>query len=103
MQSGEPLPDKMLNAPELFIGLELFLASFMDLDSDRNVGVYERISLMRAKEYGLSHEFDEEQIDSLLYFVPRMDVAYIKFCIQKNKDRQAAENGNTPRPSETVE
>jgi hypothetical protein len=36
---GLPLPGKIANAPDLEFGLEIFLAAFHDLESERVVGM----------------------------------------------------------------
>jgi hypothetical protein len=83
-RTGEPLPDRIENAPELLLGLNLYMRAFFELDSDRNhVFNYERISLLRIAEYALVFEFDELQREDLLHFIPKMDIAYINRMKEK--------------------
>ena len=84
-RAGKPLPDRIANAPELFIGLELYYRAYMDLDSDRSVGMSVGLipwsaCLTWAQAYDLS--FD--QFDSLVYFVNRMDMVYLEHQEKKS-------------------
>ena len=37
VQAGREIPDKIANAPQLELGLDLYLSAFFDLESDRQV------------------------------------------------------------------
>lgn len=68
------MPDRIVNAPELRIGLQLYLQAFFDLDSERTHAFNPTpIPWTAIKEYATAHELDEEQTDDLFYFVKRMD------------------------------
>lgn len=70
----EPLPDSIINAPQLNKGLSLFFKAYIDLDSERTH--YQGptpIPWSRIKDYAVSHDFDEEETDDLFYFVKEMD------------------------------
>lgn len=70
MQMGQPLPDRIANAPELRFGLQLYLQAFLNLDSERNEGP---IPWSAIRDYAQAFELDEEQTDDLFYFVRRLD------------------------------
>lgn len=72
-----PLPDRIANKPELLAGLKLYLASFIDLNSDRtfNNGNPNPLPWSLIKDYGMFYGFD---IDELVYFIRRMDEAFLK-------------------------
>jgi hypothetical protein len=80
-----PLPDRIQNAPELVLGLELYYGAFMDLTSCRGTGYgtegpipWDKV-VQWAEKYGL----DEEQEDDLVYHIPQMDEVYLKFKAKK--------------------
>lgn len=89
IQMGQPLPERIANAPELKIGLQLYLQAFFDLDSDRNDGP---IPWSSVSNYGKTFSLDVEQTDDLFYFVKRMDTAFLKWKARKEKS-------NAPKPA----
>lgn len=79
VRSGEAIPDRILNAPKLRLGLSLYLSAFFDLDSQRPQGFgLGRIPWLAIREYAAFYELDEEQTDCLLFFIQAMDVAHLK-------------------------
>jgi hypothetical protein len=75
-RSGEPMPDRIANAPELDLGLEVYLQAFFDLDSERSHGMgLMPIPFTAVLQYARLYDFDEEQTEDLLYFIRRMDNA----------------------------
>ncbi len=79
-----PLPDKIKNAPQLFIGLELFYGAYLDLSSCRTGLGDGPISWQSIEEYANVNGFDAEQKDSLHYFTMKMDAAFLKWRSKKN-------------------
>lgn len=69
-----PLPNPILNAPQLFQGLEVYLQAFFDLDSERSHSMgltpIPWSSIVRYAEY---QQLDSEQTEDLLYYVRAMD------------------------------
>lgn len=88
-RSGEPIPDRILNAPQLLSGLGMYYDAFFDLDTTRshNFG-FERISWQSVKDYAEAYEYNEHQLAFVLYVIPRMDNALREF-----KEKRG--NGNT--------
>lgn len=86
LQAGAPLPDRIKNAPELKLGLELYLNAFFDLDAERpssfDIG---SIPWSKMKDYACFYDFDEDQTEDLIFFIKRMDAAYIKRQKAKQK------------------
>lgn len=74
-----PLPERIKNAPQLELGLELYYTAFLDLMTSRGGMGDGAISWQVAQEYGLVNSFDEEQIEDLHYHITRMDDAYMKW------------------------
>src|SRR5688572_16692728 len=86
MRRGAPIPDRIANAPELQVGLQLYLQAFFDLDSERTHGNgLAPIPWTAIKEYATAFELDEEQTDDLFYFVKRMDSEHLKRLEAKSK------------------
>lgn len=78
MLAGEPMPDSIRNAPELILGLEMYLQAFFDLDSTRSNGEsLSPISWMNIKEYATVFDLDEEQTESLFIHVRGMDISHL--------------------------
>lgn len=86
MRRGAPIPDRIANAPELQVGLQLYLQAFFDLDSERSHGNgLSSIPWSAIKDYALAHDLDDEQTDDLFYFVKKMDKAHLDRLEAKTK------------------
>lgn len=85
IRSGNPIPDRIANAPELEQGLDLYLFAFFDLDTTRPVSGMGMapISWLAIKQYADLLNLDAEQSDTLFYVVREMDGAYLS----KNKPK----------------
>lgn len=78
-RAGQPLPDRIANAPELKFGLGFYLQAFFDLDAERSQGWGTgRIPWVAVVAYGTYYECDEEQLECLLHFIRAMDSAHLK-------------------------
>lgn len=87
MRAGEPVPDKIQNAPQL-LGphLEMYLQAFFDLDSERaHLFSPTAIPFSKIAEYGKLYDFDQEEMDELIFFVKQMDSAHLKRLDSKSK------------------
>lgn len=87
MRERTPLPPSIQNAPELWLGLELYYGAFCDLDSDRSfgwsAGPIPWTSIRRwADTYGVTGD----QFNDLVYFIRAMDAAYLSYCKAKEKN-----------------
>lgn len=79
MRFGQPIPDRILNAPELQNGLYLYLQAFFELDSERSHAFGARpIPWSSIKDYAAAFNFDECQTDDLFYFIRQMDNEHLK-------------------------
>lgn len=88
LRMGKPIPDRILNAPELQLGLELYLDAFFDLDSERTHGFgLTPIPWSSIKGYAEAWEFDEEQTRDLLFLVKKMDQAHLERLEAKQKTK----------------
>ena len=81
-----PLPERIQNAPDLFLGLDLFYMAFMNLSSCRSQGGYGSegpIGWLQINEYCFVHGIIGEQRDDLFYHVQRLDQAYLEYKTKK--------------------
>lgn len=87
--SGEPIPDSIENAPQLMLGLELYLQAFFDLDSERDTSqeVIPVIKWSSIKNYAEAFDFDEEQTESLFKHIRKMDLAHLERINKKRKQK----------------
>ena len=70
------MPERIANAPDLFMGLEMYLQAFFDLDSERSHGMgLTRIPWSSIADYSIAFELDDEQTACLFYHIRTMDEA----------------------------
>jgi hypothetical protein len=78
-QAGHPIPARILNAPELREGLQLYLQAFFDLDSERSHATAPTaIPWSSVQYYASTYDFNEEQAEDLHFFIRRMDSEHLK-------------------------
>jgi len=80
------VPDKIKNAPELSPGNEFWWGAFMDLTSERQVGMAEGPipwSAINLWGNALSFELSEGDRCDLHHVLGRMDKAYLEFRASK--------------------
>ena len=86
MRSGQPLPDRIANAPELETGLQLYLQAFFDLDSERShANGLTAIPWSSIAAYANYFNFDEEQREDLMFFIRHLDSEHLKKLEAKEK------------------
>lgn len=85
-RAGQPLPDRIANAPELRIGLQLYIQAFFDLDSERShtMGLVS-IPWSSINDYAKAFDFDEDQTEDLFFLIRKMDNAHLKRLEANNK------------------
>lgn len=87
MRAGNKLPDRIANAPELKIGLQLYLQAFFELDSERSHAMAPTaIPWTSVKDYAQAFGFDEEQTEDLHFFIRRMDGEHLQRIARKLKN-----------------
>lgn len=78
--AGLPLPDRIANAPELFLGSEFYLQAFFDLDSERSHGMgLVHIPRSAIRDYAIEYELDENETDDLHCYIRAMDNVNLKY------------------------
>lgn len=88
IRAGQPIPARILDAPSLYVGLELFLNAFFDLDTERQAGLaIGPIPWSKIREYAVAFDFDSDLTDDLFYFVKALDAAHMK----RQKKKKASE------------
>ena len=95
-RAGQPMPERIANAPELRIGLELYIQAFFDLDSERShaMGLVS-IPWSSINEYAKAFDFDAEQKEDLFFFIRKLDSSNLKRLESKSKSNGKKSN----RPS----
>lgn len=79
-----PLPPKIVNAPTLKLGLELFITGFYDLSTCRSYGFGEGpIPWTAIQRYCEVNEITGVQREDFIYFMGFLDAAYLKFKLKK--------------------
>lgn len=83
---GEQVPDRILNAPSLDTSLAFYYDAFFDLTSERQVGFGEGpIPTTAILRYASHYEMDSLEESDLLFFVRRLDNAYLEHQSSKAK------------------
>jgi hypothetical protein len=81
---GMPIPKSIQNAPDLFLGLEIYWVGFLDLANDRPIGMEEgMISWATVEHYARALDFNSEQTEDLHFHITALDVARSKHGDQK--------------------
>lgn len=86
IRAGEPIPDRIANAPELMPGLQLYLTAWLELDSERTHALsLTPIPWTSIRQYATAYRMDDEQAEDLTYLIRRMDNAHLARLDKKNK------------------
>jgi hypothetical protein len=75
-----PVPEKIRNAPQLRLGLELYLEAFYDLNSCRPAawGIAP-IPWTAMRDYADAYDFEDDQRERLMRHVPLLDQAFRRY------------------------
>lgn len=102
-QDDSPIPDKILNAPELMLGLNFYYQAFLTLDTERIDGMGKgRIPDSKIVEYSNRAGVSEYVHYCLLHHVRALDNAYLKLCAKKQEQKEKADAANAKRSSKKV-
>lgn len=89
MRDRLPLPNRIQNAPVLWLGLEFFYSAFLDLNTCRpsgwNLGP---IPWSAIADYANAMDVIGEQRDDLFFFVRSLDSAYLEYHEVKAKHKK---------------
>jgi hypothetical protein len=77
----QPLPERIQNAPDLLLGLEIYYLAFLDFTSCRTAGYGTEgpISWMTIEDYADRKGIEGAQREDLHYYISNMDAAYLEF------------------------
>ncbi len=83
---GLPLPQSIQNAPRLFLGLEMFLNGFFDLNNSRQLGMsLGPIAWHTIQEYCIHLGLDADEAEDMHYHVSKLDGIWLKWQQAKTK------------------
>lgn len=83
----QPLPDVIINAPQLLSGLEMYYEAFIELSTCRNTGFGAGpIPWTAIDRYGDRHGFSGEGFEYLVLMVRACDNAFLAYTQRKNKE-----------------
>lgn len=93
-----PLPDRILNAPELQLGLDLYYAAFWTLCSERPVGMGPgAIPWFSMYRYADIHNLDEDTFEDLEYIIRKMDEAYLAYMQKQSESKRESDKAMAER------
>ncbi len=83
-----PLPDRIENAPDLFMGLELYFHAFIELNTNRSTGWSAGpIPSWCISEYSDRLSQTPEETEDMHYHIRMMDEAFLKYTARKSKEK----------------
>lgn len=86
LRFGQPLPDKIREAPELLPGLELYYRAFFRLSTCRQIGMgLGPVPWTAVQEYARVLELEPDQAEALRYHIERMDNAFLDWQSKKTE------------------
>ena len=89
IRSGQPIPDRILNAPQLSECLEFFVTAFWELSTCRQLGMGEGpIPVTAIMEYGRFYDCNQEFTQDLIFYVSVLDAIYLKHQNRKTESKK---------------
>jgi hypothetical protein len=78
-RTNQPIPDRVLNAPQLNENLAFYLRAYFDIETERptGFGLY-RIPWSAIIRYAEYYDLDFDTTERLIYFIKEIDGALIK-------------------------
>jgi hypothetical protein len=84
----KPVPERIQNAPDLLLGLELYFDAFIELSTCRNTGwAPGPIPFWSIYEYCAKEDLDAEESEDMFFHIRHMDQAYLQFVESKNQEK----------------
>lgn len=85
VRAGEPIPERIANAPQIPFGSMFYLQAFFDLDGERAQGYMSqgRIPWSAIVGYGEYHDLTPEEIDILLHYVRALDNENLRWISER--------------------
>lgn len=86
-KTNTPVPDIIVNAPELMPGLSFYYDIFLDLSANRQVGFAEHpIRLTEIWDYCKYYHIDGELLDDVVHHIQAMDIKYLLHRQEQRKN-----------------
>jgi len=85
-----PIPRKFAEAPDVPMGLDLYLTAFWELTTCRQPGFSGPgpIPWAEIAGYAVAMGLDERQFDDLVYYIRVLDVAYLEHRAKAAKGKK---------------
>lgn len=78
MRTGQPLPDAIQNAPELWPGMGVYYSAWVELDSCRMIGFnVGPVPWTAIEEYCIRLDLDIDEKADMHFFLRKLDGAYL--------------------------
>lgn len=88
MRFGMPLPERIKNAPDLWMGNELFYKGFLDLTSSRPIAMaLGPLSLLTIIEYCMIMGIEGEQQEDFIWVLQHLDQKYLDWSGARGKPK----------------
>lgn len=83
-----PFPEKIKNAPQLHLGLDLYFTAFLDLTTCRpgGMGLYP-IPWDRIQDYGERFYFSDELLEEFHILIRKLDEAWVEHFDKKHQSK----------------
>ncbi len=76
---GEPIPERIANAPTLDAGMDFFISAFFELSTERQMGFGEGpIPISAIHSYCRHYSMDDEEELEFVSCIQALDSAYLK-------------------------
>lgn len=97
LREKKPLPPKIAEAPELYLGLDFFYEAFLELNSCRFLGMSEGpIPWTALNTYCEVYEITDEQKLDFFYLLRAIDNEYLKYQSDKQEKKNRQIKGKKP-------
>ena len=92
MVEGRPIPNRMREAPQLELGLELYYQGFIEVNTERPAGFgVAPIPIKAMRSWARENGLDAEQEESFVYLASEMDRVLMKHLEKKSGNQQRPE------------
>lgn len=86
VRQGLPLPDAIKNAPQLFLGLELYFQGFLELNDERQIGMAAGPIPWRAlQQYCEVYDIVGDQKEDFFFHIKSLDAEFLRWQGEQSK------------------
>lgn len=98
VQAGDDLPERIKNAPQLWMGLSLYYNAFQELSSCRNHGMgIGPIPWQAINDYCMTYEIEDEQREDMFHYIAVLDTNYRAHVEAKSKTEKPPIGGKAKK------